>query len=528
MMITILAILAATSCTHSQVSTAQGSIITIDASTSSPISPYIYGVNTAGGMNSPDLGWKDTHTPFTLARLGGNRMTAYNWETNASNAGSDWHNQNDGYMGASDEPGWTYESFMRSAEANGEAVLLTIPTAGYVSADKKADGDVNQTPDWISVRFYKSFAKKPGGNFAYPPDLTDRAVYQDEAVAWLEKIKSPKTPLWFMLDNEPDLWSSTHSRIHPSKPTYAEIIENNITYGEAIKEVAPKTLVFGPANYGYHGFHTFQDAPDANGRDFLDVYLDAMKAADLSRGHRILDVLDVHWYPEARGGGHRVTEDGDAATDAARIQAPRSLWDPTYVEDSWITQSTGRKPIVLLPTIQKQIADHYPGTKLSISEYNYGGGKDISGAIAQADVLGAFGRCGVFAACNWGIGPTDVAMLAGYNAFLNYDGNMSHFGDRGLAVTGESPADDSVYASVDSHDRRKMTVVAINKTNAPLTLHFALKAFKTGRVEGYVLTRDTLKSPASLAAQTEAGGFEATLPPLSIATFAANGAESGR
>ena len=43
-----------------------------------------------------------------------------------------------------------------------------------------------------------------------------------------------------------------------------------------------------------------------------------------------------------------------------------------------------------------KIAAHYPGTKLSISEYNYGAGGDISGGIAQADVLGVFGREGLF------------------------------------------------------------------------------------------------------------------------------------
>ena len=62
-----------------------------------PISPYIY------GMNQPD--WAGRSRGLHLARLGGNRWTAYNWETNASNAGTDYRNQNDDYLGGGDVPG---------------------------------------------------------------------------------------------------------------------------------------------------------------------------------------------------------------------------------------------------------------------------------------------------------------------------------------------------------------------------------------------------------------------------------------
>jgi hypothetical protein len=41
---------------------------------------------------------------LTLSRSGGNRMTAYNWETNASNAGSDYYNENDSFLGGGNTP----------------------------------------------------------------------------------------------------------------------------------------------------------------------------------------------------------------------------------------------------------------------------------------------------------------------------------------------------------------------------------------------------------------------------------------
>jgi Glycoside hydrolase family 44 len=486
--------------------------VTIDAAVRQPISPYIYGVNFPN--------WTRMRVPFTLARMGGNRLTAYNWENNASNAGNDWHNQNDGQMGRTNEPGAAIRAFLEDTQAHGAAALLTIQTIGHVAADKNPPGDVNLTPDYLNVRFVPSYPKKPGGHFVYPPDPTLHAVYEDEQVWWLEKIKSPATPVWYMLDNEPDIWAGTHARLQTTPLRYADLIAINLAYASAIKEVAPGTLVFGPANYGWNGFRTLQGAPDANGRDFLDVYLDAMKAAAAAQGRRLLDVLDIHWYPEARGDGIRITDSapGDAALAAARIQAPRSLWDPTYVEHSWIANSIGHRPIVLLPAIQGQIARHYPGTKFSISEYNYGGGNEPSGLLAQADVLGLFGRYGLFAACNWGVRGRDAAMLAGFRAFLDYDGQGARFGDTGLAVSGETPAANSVYAALDSAHPNRLTVVVLNKTAAPTPLCLALKNFAPKTARAFTRADGAYDQPQASAPTVADGNVRLTLPPLSVTT----------
>lgn len=492
------------------------SVVTVDASNTHPISPFIY------GANYPD--WKRMNVPFTLARQGGNRLTAYNWKNNASNAGADWHHQNDDYLGRIDEAGWTVRSFLEEAQRHQAATILTVQTIGHVAADKNPPGDVNLSPNYLKTRFVPSYARKPGANYTYPPDSKDHAVYQDEQVWWIEKIKSPAAPVWYMLDNEPDLWSATHARLQTNKLGYAEIIANSLEYGCAVKAVAPKALVFGPANYGWEGFQSFQDAPDAKGRNFLDVYLEAMKQEEKRQGKRILDVLDIHWYPEAKGGGVRVTEnaEGNAPLDTARIQAPRSLWDPGYVEESWIAQSLGKRPIQLLPSLIAKIDAHYPGTKLSISEYNFGGGTHPSGLIAQADVLGIFGRYGVFAACNWGVSSKDAAMLAGFRAYLDYDAHGGRFGSLGLEVTRKSPALNSFYASLDSFDGKKMTVVAINKTDKDQ--HFKLKTehFLPKRVRAFTFKEGFYQQPVISDPMIAKGGEGVTvsLPPYSVTTVA--------
>lgn len=485
--------------------------IIIDATRRQKISPYIY------GANFPE--WQKMGMRFPMARQGGNRMSGYNWENNASNAGSDWHHQNDSHLATSDEPGYYSRLFLKDAQKHGATPILTIPMTGYVAADKKGDGDVNQTPNYLQTRFRRSVPKK-NSTYVYPPNSQDGAVYQDEYVAWIEKIKAPGSTVWYSLDNEPDIWSGTHARIVPKTPTYAQFIERSIQYATAIKSVAPRSMVLGPVSYGWQGFRRFQDAADANGRDFLNVYMDAMHAAEKKSGKRLLDVLDIHFYPEARGDNKRVTEAFNTpGIAAARIQAPRSLWDSTYVEDSWITQSSGNKPIALLPGLRKQIAAHYPGTKLAVTEWNYGGGNHISGAIAHADVLGVYGRNGVYAASIWGMGTGDTAHLAAFRAFLNYDGRGSRMGDLGLAVSGETPVADSVYAALDSRNPKSMTVVVINKTATARPMRLQLRGFVPSTAAAYVTTQETLAAGRQSPVVVQSGILNFTAPPLSVSTL---------
>jgi hypothetical protein len=447
------------------------SFVIDSASSRHPISPYIYGVN--------QMDWSGRRRFARAGRLGGNRWTAYNWENNASNAGTDYLNQNDGYLGGGDTPGEAVRASVAEAQGRGASMIVTVPIAGYAAADKNGDGDVNKTPDYLETRFEPTAWK--GRGFSYPPDLDDRVVYGDEFVAWLESAfpsarTDPARTIFYCLDNEPDLWAITHPRIRPTGAvTYQELVDRTVAAASAVKRVAPQALVLGPVSYGWNGYTSLQDAPDASGRDFLDFYLDSLREA--GGGGRLVDVLDLHWYPEAQGGGTRITADSNAPdVAAARVQAPRSLWDPSYVETSWISQDAGVGAIRLIPRLSEKIASHYPGTRLAFTEWFYGGGNDISGAIASADVLGIFGREGVFAATLW---DTDDASQTRYtdaalDAYSNYDGQGSRFGDTSLSASTSDQSLTSIYASVDAGNDDRMTVIAINKSKGTTTADLSI------------------------------------------------------
>ena len=56
----------------------------------------------------------------------------------------------------------------------------------------------------------------------------------------------------------------------------------------------------------------------------------------------------------------------------------------------------------------------------ALTEYHYGGRTEISGALSQADVLGIYGRYGVFAACIWGMSAKDTAQILWESSILTF------------------------------------------------------------------------------------------------------------
>ena len=126
---------------------------------------------------------------------------------------------------------------------------------------------------------------------------------------------------------------------------------------------------------------------------------------------------------------------------------------------------------------------------LALTEYNYGGGQDISGGIAQADVLGILGRYGVYAATLWELSADESFVYGAFAMYRNYDGQGSAFGNIGVSATTNDVPRTSVYASMDFLNGRRMVVVALNKTASALTAGLAVThTMRFARSEVYRLT----------------------------------------
>lgn len=484
------------------------------------ISPYIYGTN----QDLPGFeGW-------TVRRLGGNRMTGYNWENNASNAGKDWKHSSDNHMCSSlgisslecAKPAATITRFHDRSLEVGAQSLLTLPMAGYVAADMRGAVNESETapsPRWVTVQFAKS------APFASAPDAKDSAVYVDELVHYL-KEKYGEQGIWaFSLDNEPGLWFETHPRLHPAKLTAVELITLSTKLAQAIKAVEPNAQTFGPALYGFWAYMTLQDAPDwetiqATGRYswFINYYLEQMAQAEAKSGLRLLDVLDVHWYSEARGDGLRVVFNGAGteATQKARLQAPRTLWDPTYREDSWILDA-GPQKLPIIPNLQASIEQFYPGTRLGFSEWGFGGENHISGGLAAADALGIFGKYGVYQASHWSTEEKSDYVVAAFRLYRDYDGQGGQFGDTSLTVENPDIENLSVYAST-VQDDSAIHIILLNKNfDQPLQVNITLqnqKSYTFAEAWSFDFASPTLNR-MDTSDQLGKSGLVYEIPPLS-------------
>jgi hypothetical protein len=490
-----------------------------------PISQYIYGTNF----------WDvDRGENFTARRSGGNRLTGYNWENNYSNAGEDWYNHSDLYL-AGDLPqneklipGRVLTSFHDDCIASGQLSVITLQMAGYVAADD--DGTVDEADTapsyrWKEVVFAKSgpFCDPPGS-----PDTADDYVYMDECVNFLVSLygdaSTPTGVKCYSLDNEPALWDSTHPRIHPTDVECVELINRTVALSSAVKDVDPHSLILGPVLYGFNAYLVLQDAPDwdalKNGYFwFLDYYLDVLQAASNTAGRRLLDVLDLHWYPEAQGDGMRITQSADTYSRAnaeARMQAPRTLWDPDYVEDSWIGTWFSQY-LPLLPNVQNSIDTYYTGTKMAITEYSYGAPEHFSGGIAMADVLGIFGRYGLYLSTYWHLGGDYDYVSAAFKLYRNYDDADSMFGDTKVSAAMSDKVNSSIYASMFADSDTELHIIVLNKNfDEAINGSFNLAApvtFTSGRVWAFDSDGSAITERSPVTTITD-NSFSYTVPPL--------------
>ena len=432
----------------------------VDCAASFPISPGIYGI-----AFDPRL---DKESQFvwemkpTGRRWGGNPASRFNWEIDAWNTGSDWFFRNVKFDG-------DWRSFLRANKQRGVASTLTVPMMGWVAKD-------HESASFPTTTYGKQQQMDPdrptfgngvgidGAPLRSPnPTTTSRKIDAAYVEQWVRSIEKGDVTT-YILDNEPALWNSTHRDVHPEPAGYDEVLQKSLATAQAIKRADPQAFVAGPAEWGWTGyFYSAKDAaagfhkkPDRLAHDdvpFLDWYLMKMRAAEEKGGKRLLDALTVHFYPQ----GQNVYSDAaDLETAKLRVRQTRGLWDPTYVDESWI-----KEEVRLLPRLQEMIAARYPGTKLMIDEWSFGGEGHVSGALAVAEALGRFGAHGVHAAYYWTYPKKGTPAFEAFRAYRDYDGKGGRFLDRGLKTTSGEGV--SVFAS---RDDDKVVLVVLNMDDA--------------------------------------------------------------
>lgn len=435
-----------------------------------PISPLIYGIAYDARQ---DARHPHQHTlGATARRWGGNPASRYNWELGAAwNTANDWFFENVDYTG---KGGAAYARFLQANLDRGLQTALTVPMLGWVAKDTTSYSfPVSQDGPQRAVDPYKRDAGDGHGKDGKPlapgpPSRTSVASSPDSIRRWVEQIRAEdrkrggRSVQMYILDNEPMLWNSTHRDVHPEPVTYDELLDRTLKYGSAVRAADPDAVIAGPALWGWPAYffsakdaaEGFRNKPDrlAHGDvPLLAWYLQKLNAHQQKTGTRILDVVDVHFYPQAKGVGG-ANGGTDARTAALRVRSTRALWDPTYTDESWIADR-----VQLIPRMKQLIADNYPGLGFSIGEYNFGAEGHPSGGIAVAEALGRFAQGGVTSAFYWTYLPDRSPAYWAFRAYRNFDGAGGRFLDRSLPTTMTEGV--SLFASRDETGAHVVAIV---------------------------------------------------------------------
>jgi hypothetical protein len=501
--------------------------IAVDATASRhAISPLIYGVAFAAPADLAAL-----NTP--LNRSGGNRTSTYSYAASASNTASDYYFES--YPDPSPTPGSGPDAFVAADVAAGAQSMLTVPLLGHVAklGPNRAilpSFGVNRYGAQCSVDPYDTNAGN-GLKTDCSTDIKDTDVLGSYVVdspaleqSWIAHLlatwgTSAKGGVgYYLMDNEPSIWFSTHRDAHPVGPHAVEYRNKVLAESALLRQDDPSAKIVAPEEWGWEAYfysgYDQQYAPGHNwtfpdhagvqgGLDYIPWLLKEWKAK------HAIDVLSVHFYPQ----GGEYGNDDTLATQLLRNRSTRQLWDPNYVSESWIDA-----PVYLIPRLKGWIADYYKaGTPVAITEYNWGDEANMNGATTQADIYGIFGQQALDLATRWTVPASTTPTYKAMQMYRNYDGKKSTFGDTSVAAVVPNPDSLSAFGAQRTSDGA-LTVMVINKIagSTPVTLGLA-HATAAGSAQRWQLAAGTLTQLPALA--WSGGALADTLPGQSVTLY---------
>lgn len=495
------------------------------------IDPRVYGMAFASEAQVADLN-------VPLSRSGGNSESRYNWQLNAHNRAMDWYFES--LPDASLTPGAEADSFILETKNAGAQPMVTIPlldwspklgpSRGRLSSfsiakyGAQSDRDSQWFPD--AGNGIRTDGKYVTGNDPNDANMPVTSAFQMDWVRHLTNrwsVSANGGVRYYILDNEPSLWNSTHRDIHPNGQTMAELRDKYFEFAPKVKDLDSGALIVGPEEWGWSGYFysgadqyagstngwtKFPDRDANGGQDYLPWFLDRMRERSATDGRRLLDVFTVHYYPQSGEYSTNVS----SSMQLSRNRSTRSLWDPNYTDASWIADK-----VQLIPRLRGWVNAHYPGTLIGITEYSWGADAHINGATAQADIFGIFGREKLDLATRWTTPGTGTPTYNSIKMYRNYDGQKSTFGATSIKATAPDADKVSVFAAERSDG--VLTIMAVNKqltTATPAILN--VTNFTATTAQRWQLTGDNTITRLSDQPVTS-NSISNTLPPQSITLF---------
>lgn len=496
-----------------------------------PVSPYIYGRNNNfsdvfGTVTSAAniAIFKEAGLRFARENAG-NNSTKYNWRLKLSSH-PDWYNN----VYSHD---WDFASQTLLDNIPDLQAMWAFQLIGKVAANNK-----NNFNDWSynGAKWWSGCAQNLAGGGVVNPEGDGNALVEgnpdlylmdwpaDSTVAILKHwfgnggLGFPKENfMYWSMDNEAEIWNGTHDDVMPIQIRASEFMESYFEVAKKARALFPEIKLAGPVCANEWQWYKYADeALKINGKYYcwLEYFIKRIADEQKASGIRLLDVLDIHWYPSV-------------SDNAQILQMHRIFYDEEYVypgangvktlSGGWNNNQTKE---FIFKRINGWLDTHLGeghGVTLGLTESGINSDDPNINSVLYASMLGTFANNGVevFSPWTWKTGMWETLHL-----FSRYAKNTSVKSESSTetivsAYSTINSSSDSMTVILVNRDLKNARDVSINIDNFPI----ADGSYSTLELSA-LPSSETFKSHANNALKSSSVGvaqnsFTINLPPVS-------------
>lgn len=505
--------------------------ITIDAAADrQPISPYIFGRNNSLSDNASSPVSKADWQKYRDAGVrifrenGGNNSTKYNWEKKLTSH-PDWYNN-------VYDHNWDYAAQSLQANMPGAQGMWAFQLIGWAASNKNNnfnDWGYNKSQWWEGVRNNWAGGGGPDKGDGDPEKYLEEWP-ADKTVGildhWFNTLGlDSKQFFYWNMDNEVEIWNGTHDDVMPEQIGAEEFMQRYFDVAKKARAAFPDIKLVGPVPANeWQWYNWNNDAVTYNGRRYvwLEYFILRVAEEQQASGVRLLDVLDIHFYPGENNASdivnlHRIWFDKKYTYPGANgVKRIGGGWNDALRQEyvfqrcnDWLEKYMGE--------------DH--GVGLGVSEMDINSNNPNLIAVWYASTLGVFADEGVelFTPWSWKTGMWEVLHLFSNNTKELKVGSSTMPADVVNAYASSNAAGDS------------LTVFLVNRdTNNSQDVNMSLANFDIADGDYTTLqlsnlpSNETFKSASDNALKTGSvsvanGALALSVPKLSITAILLTG-----
>ena len=392
-----------------------------------PVSPYIFGRNNNLSDNPASPTSAANITLYKEAGLrfarenGGNNSTKYNWRRKLSSH-PDWYNNVYDHS-------WDFASQDIQGRMPGLQVMWAFQLIGKAAGNKN-----NNFNDWAynSSQWWNGVGQNLAGGGQVNPAGGSQALVNGNPDLYLENWNADSTTgilkrwfwpgglgfnknqfIYWSMDNEPEIWNGTHDDVMPSLLSASAFMDLYFAVAKQAREKFPQIKLTGPVPANEWQWYKWGDQSltiDGKYYCWLEYFIKRVADEQKSSGIRLLDVLDIHWYPSE-------------SSNADLVQLHRVFYDETYVypgangvktvNGGW---DTSQNKEYIFKRISAWLLLHFGenhGITLALTENDISSSNPNIVSVVYASMLGTFADNGVeiFTPWSWKTGMWETLHL---------------------------------------------------------------------------------------------------------------------